>query len=473
MTQPLDRSTIQSLVFQPHRCGHSRHFLFRSHDKAGAKRFLAAWTPRVTHGGVDLGAEHEALVNIGVTWPGLDKAGAFDGDGGVEKAKEAFYFDFKEPPDAESLGAFGASAPENWWNKRFKTGDIDFTVHVYCTSTEKLDNASREVRESAKNNGLEELIPTRDGKEAITGCALGTGLSGLRKLHFGYSDGFSQPSVNWDNDPALGTGAPVNGKGHYPRGHFILDEWDEKAESFPRVEPWRGRLRHSSYMALSWIYQDVAAFNRFLRDNAPAVAAALAPGLDPAKAEEFLAGKMMGRWRDGTPMALSPEKEAPERADEDFDFATDTAGLRCPISSHIRIVNGRDQPLDAGHAMMFPSGFPRVLRRGSTYGPWLDGTEDDGVDRGIIGMFVCANVNRQFYHLTRWIAATNFSDAFTDPRGQDPLFASRSVPGAHKSVTFTTQHGSIKLKGLPDFIRMQGVAIVLLPSLPALRWLAS
>jgi deferrochelatase/peroxidase EfeB len=461
----LDRENIQSLVFQPHRCGYSRHFLFRCGDKAKAKRFLAEWTPRVTHGGVDLSDPPGPLVNIAVSWPGLDKVGAFDAIGGVGKAEEAFYFDFKEPPDAASLGAYGPSAPENWWNKKFKSHDIDLTVHVYCTSAQMLAQASAQVRDSARRYLAEELIPTRDG-EAITGQALEPGLPGLRKLHFGYSDGFSQPLVNWDDDPALGQpgGPPV-----YPRGHFILDDWDEKAQSFPKCDRWRSLVHHGSYLALAWIYQDVAGFNRFLRENAPKVA----PNLPQKDAEELLAAKMMGRWRDGTPLVLSPKKQAPALAEKDFDYSQDAAGSRCPIGAHIRIVNGRDQPLDAAHSTMFPAGIPRVLRRGSSYGPWLEGEMDDERDRGILGMFLCANVNRQFYALTRWIAATNFSDAFTDPNGQDPLFASRSVPRASKNFTIPGENGAIILKGIPDFIRVQGVAILLLPSLPTLRRLST
>ena len=121
----------------------------------------------------------------------------------------------------------------------------------------------------------------------------------------------------------------------------------------------------------------------------------------------------------------------------------------------------------------FTFAVPRVLRRGSTYGPWLDGTIDDGRDRGIIGMFLCANVNRQFYALTRWISATNFSDAYTDPNGQDPLFASRCVPRASDRFTIPGDNGAVTLKAIPDFIRMQGVAILLLPSLTTLRRLSA
>lgn len=469
MTRPLDRSNIQSLVFQPHRCGHSRHFLFRSTDKGRGKRFLAEWMPRVAHGAMDLDHPPGPLINISVSWPGLDKLGAFDDLGGVKAAEKVFYFDFKDPPDAASLGAYGPSLPDNWWNKRFKSSDIDLTMHVYCTSEDKLAEASEDIRESASRNLLEELIPTLDG-EAITGKALGEDLAGLRKLHFGYSDGFSQPEVNWDADPALGVGPPPNGKGAYPRGHFIIDDWDEDAQSFPRDDPWRSLVRHGSYLAVAWIYQDVAAFNRFIRENGPKAAP---PGTPQKDAEELLAAKMMGRWRDGTPLALSPDKPNAALAGEDFDYSHDPKGDRCPISAHIRITNGRDQPLNFANQMMFPAGFPRVLRRGSSYGPALEGEIDDGKDRGIIGMFLCANINQQFYALTRWIAATNFSKAFADQAGQDPLFASRQVPRASNGFTMPTANGPVTLTGLPNFIRMQGVAISLLPSIETLRRLCA
>ena len=146
MTRPLDRSDLQGLVFQSYPCGHSRHFLFRCKDKSGARRFLAEWTPRITHGGISLVDPPGPLINIAVSWPGLDKLGAFDEIGGVEQASKAFFFDFKEASDATSLRAYGPSAPENWWNKRFVSADIDFTVHVYSTSLDVLTTVRRGPR---------------------------------------------------------------------------------------------------------------------------------------------------------------------------------------------------------------------------------------------------------------------------------------------------------------------------------------
>ena len=472
MTRPLDRSNLQSIVFQSHPCAHSRHFLFRFNDKAGGRRFLAEWVPRVTHGGIAIDPNDPPgpIVNIAIGWSGLDAVGAFDGLGGVGAAAQAFPFDFTDQPDGISMRAYGESAPENWWNRRFKSQDIGLTLHAYCTSTDQLESASAEIRESAKRNSLEELFPTGTG-EAITGQALATATPGMRRLHFGYSDGFSQPQVNWDDDPALGRGPPPNGKGHYPRGYFIIDEWDDQAQSFPKSDPWRALVRHGSYVAFAWIHQDVASFNRFLRENAPKVAR---PGMSQAQAEEFLAAKLMGRWRDGTPLVLSPDRPREDLAGEDFDYSNDAAGFHCPVAAHVRIVNGRDRPLNAANQFMFRAGFPRVLRRGSSYGSWLDGEVDDGKDRGIAGMFICANVNKQFYPLARWIGTTNFSDDYKDsPTGQDPLFASRAVPNASSSFAIPTDDGPVVLEGLPDFIRIQGVAILFLPSLATLKTLST
>jgi deferrochelatase/peroxidase EfeB len=466
MTRHLDPSNLQSIVFRSHPCTHSHHLLLRSNDRAGARRFLAEWTPRVAHGGIRIDPANPPcpIINIAVSWAGLDKVGAFDNLGGVVEAAKAFPVDFMDPPDAISLRAYGPSAPENWWNKRFKSQDIDLTVHIYCMGQHQLDDATREVRKSARLHNFEELIPTKeeDG-EAITGQVLGAGIPGFRKLHFGYSDGFSQPSVD---DPAF---APGNSREVYPRGRFIIDEWDEKAQSFPRHEPWRGLVSQGSYLAFAWIYQDVAGFNRFLRDNAQKVAQ---PGMSQEEAEEFLAAKMMGRWRDGTPLVHSPDRPDEQHALKDFDYSQDEDGLRCPVAAHIRVVNGRDRPLNFANRKMFPNGFPRVLRRGSTYGPHLEGVEDDKKDRGIIGMFLCASINKQFYPLTRWIGTTNFSKDYADPMGQDPLFASRDVPGASHSFTIPTERGPVTLKAIPDFIRYQGVAILLLPSLKTLQRLS-
>jgi hypothetical protein len=190
---------------------------------------------------------------------------------------------------------------------------------------------------------------------------------------------------------------------------------------------------------------------------------------------------MLGRWRDGTPLVLSPDRPDPALTrSDDFGYATDDPdGMRCPFSAHIRVVNPRDQPLDvrvAGTPAAGPPPFgpvPKVIRRGLPYGPELASDRDDGVDRGLIGMFLVASIRFQIYTMTRWMKATNFSPVFRGhTNGQDALIANRSTPGASLDFPIPTPGGGVTIPGLKDFIRTRGTAFFLLPSLPMLRALA-
>jgi deferrochelatase/peroxidase EfeB len=450
----LDRGNVQAVILEHYKAPITRHFLFSFGDKGSARAFLSDLIPKVTDGNADLAPEREPLLNIAVTWPGLIKLGAFDAIGGVAAAKAAFYWDFTEPPDPTALRAYGGSAPENWWNKRFKTEDIDLIVHLYCVSEATLASNTSDIQASARKRGVTELIASKTG-QPITAKAFNG-----RQLHFGFMDGISAPQVNWDDLPSR--------PDLMPRGKFLLGEWLENAQAFPRAAPWTDITRDGTYSAFVWLYQDVAAFNKFLREQGPIAA----PHLAQADAEEWLAAKLIGRWRDGTPLVLSPDRPDSALSNSDnFSYAADPKGFACPFAAHIRVVNARDQPLNATNAAMFPDGFPRVLRRGCPYGPPLVGDDDDQQDRGLVGMFLGASIDQQFYPITRWIGKTDFSDV-TENRGQDPLIGGRSVPGAKKTFRIPTPSGPIEVGGLVDFVRFQGVAIGLLPSIGTLRGLS-
>ena len=145
--------------------------------------------------------------------------------------------------------------------------------------------------------------------------------------------------------------------------------------------------RNGTYVVFRKLHQRVAAFRRYLKDNAT----------DPAD-EELLAAKIMGRWRSGAPLALSPlaRRSRPRRRpapQQRFLYQQDDpAGYKTPGGCHIR----RGNPRDAAVA-----GVPRLhrmIRRGTAYGPPLpDGVlEDDGADRGLMFAFVGAHLGRQF-----------------------------------------------------------------------------
>jgi deferrochelatase/peroxidase EfeB len=59
--------------------------------------------------------------------------------------------------------------------------------------------------------------------------------------------------------------------------------------------------RNGCYVVFRKLHQRVAAFRQYLRANSSS-----------PEAEEPLAAKIVGRWRSGCPLALSPERDDPE-----------------------------------------------------------------------------------------------------------------------------------------------------------------
>ena len=141
---------------------------------------------------------------------------------------------------------------------------------------------------------------------------------------------------------------------------------------------------------------------------------------------------MVGRWQSGAPLALSPERDDPElgadpRRNNDFGYADDLRGFKCPAGAHARRANPRDA-LD--HEGSVNVRLHRMIRRGTSYGPMLpEGVlEDDGADRGIIFVFAGAHLQRQFEFVkTQWLNDGIFIGA---PAEKDPLVGPNDGSGA-------------------------------------------
>jgi deferrochelatase/peroxidase EfeB len=358
---------------------------------------------------------------------------------------------FLEAPDADGLGDFGESAPAHWWEERFSGGQVSCFVHLNAVDDAQLKAATAEVLAEALAAGLEERIPRASG-ERLDGRFLGFGPGDTgARLHFGYVDGLSNGKIAWNAAPS--PERPVDFRS------VVLGYYDDDFPCAPATDPGAEFLRDSSYLVFRWVYQDVAAFERFLTANGPK----LFPALPARLAREMLAAKIMGRWRDGAPLVHSRDQPAAVRPNEELSFADDLKGLVCPVSSHIRVMNPREQPLSG---MALTTGIPRVVRRGMPYGPPLKGEVDDGRVRGILGMFLCASIREQFMRLAAWGARNNFSNAFpAHGRDQDALIGNRSVPGATRSFNIPKgRFGGGTINGLPDFIRTKGTQYLLMPS---------
>jgi deferrochelatase/peroxidase EfeB len=445
----IDFRNVQATVVHLYKSPISRHLLFRFDEGEGARAFLRELTPRLTMADFQFDSTPDPLLNLGISYNGLKALGV---DAALLREFDAVY---KAGPDPSSLGDASASRSNaaTWWEGQCKTEEVHCIVHLYVRSEAALEPASAEIRALASRSGVTELIPRKNGT-VLDARSLGGG-----KLHFGYTDGISHPDICWDDVPDTPT--QVNFR------NFLLGYATPEYSSAPERGPAAELVRDSTYAVFRWIYQDVATFNRFLSTQA----ARAYPHLPPADAEELLAAKMMGRWRDGTPLVLSPERPDSTMARRnDFGYAAeDPDGYRCPFSAHIRVVNPRDEELDA-----VVEGVPRVIRRGMPYGPVLDSIEDDGEDRGILGIFLCADIRRQVYTLTGWIKKNDFSPVYNaNRRVQDVLLGNRAVPGTDPEFRLPAEQDGTTITGLPDFVHTKGTVFLLLPSGYTLRKLAA
>lgn len=426
--------------------------------------FLRRWLPLVPPGDADPATLSGPVVNLGFTWAGL--AALLADDGALVPAEGARLFDFgfvDQPPNhpavAPSLGFHGQSEPRHWWDGAFDSSAVGLAVYLACDDDEQKNKALADIRASAAQSGLRELRPRSFAEGALSGHRPEGGI-----LHFGYRDGVTTPDVDWLDRRTQGT---VDFR------EFVMGYYNDTHPVTPKDGPWRDFARDGSFACLAWIEQDVAAFNRFLDANADLGIGESEPGFE----RQWLAAKLMGRWPDGSALALHPRRP-PEAWDpsDAFGFAGDQAGVRCPMTAHIRVVNPRDDELTYPNQRRFPAGPPRFIRRGFSYGAPLAGDADDGVSRGIVGTFLCARVNEQFYTALRWIQQTQFAEGHHrkpyHAKMQDGLFGNRGMPGVKKRFPIARETGEALRVELVDFITYRGVSVFFLPGMNSLERLS-
>src|SRR5262249_37063834 len=153
----------------------------------------------------------------------------------------------------------------------------------------------------------------------------------------GYRDSISQPRIETIHDAASQAG----GQPLLPLGDFLLgpDYVNSRgSKSIGTLPP--ALATNATYAALRVIEQHGDAFEDFLSQ------AERDTGID----RELIAAKLMGRWRNGTPLVDHPAAAGPDELPvaeiDKFDYAggqgaDDLGGARCPIGAHIRRMNPR------------------------------------------------------------------------------------------------------------------------------------
>jgi deferrochelatase/peroxidase EfeB len=478
----LPLADIQGFILRGYRMPMVRHFLLKVGDAAAARRFLGRLVsgdesdaPQVTtaedwHIGFAPGPNDDPAqaprhkpdycLNLGITWPGLVALEVQQRVPALSfRSFDAFVAGAAER--AARVGDTGLGGPDHWIEGFGKGEDhVLLTLHAigpepmaaYTARLEALLAEAGAFRELWRGDGMA-LMEMQDGQPVPTA-----------KVHFGYTDGIGMTAIH-------------GGPEHYPPDRqqpcepwlFVLRD---EAENYFVPQP-RELGLNGSFAVFKKIECDVVAFENFLQSKKDQI--------DP----ELLAAKMCGRWRNGVPLALSPDTDKPPGGMtparlNDFEYVNadgsgDPKGLRCPVGAHIRRINPRGQPVTGqGH----PGGSNnthRLIRRGLPYGPMYDPKQPhDGLERGLMGYFINSSIENQYeFVLKLWVNDSEFAGAVRlNPKSKDPLIATQDPA---ESVFVIPQAGGaapIRITGLETFVTTKAAAYCFLPSITALKFIS-
>jgi deferrochelatase/peroxidase EfeB len=468
---PPDVKNIQGLIMRGYTHPYSCHLLYSFTDPPKTKTFFKTLYPQV-QSAEDWGENKpKMMLNIGLTCNGIQAMKVFNDPTSINNFPPEFQ---AGPWSADSQLSLGDDDPNQWWFGNFRNTDLHCVVHAYGLTQPDLDKLVSAVTQAAKSCGLRELFALKDKKTRLTQAQLPKD-----EIHFGYRDGISEPALDWNQGAGNETQEDLN---NFLIGYDSANSLIQPGPSSPPPDEASAFARDGCYNAFRILYQDVAAFDAVLAQQASQVPPTIAA--TPELAREWIAAKLCGRWRNGSPLMLSPDKPDPATRDaEDFGFveASDPSpnkdvesGFKCPFSAHTRVANPRDQDLAPSDGTTnFP---PRIARRGMAYGPPLKSPKDDGVDRGLIGIFLCGSPSQQFEKIYGWMNSNDFSSVFPSyPSPQDALLGNRNTQGGQVETSFyipMPDNPNGITFNLSDFIVTRGTAYCLLPSLASLRQIA-
>lgn len=467
-----EAQNVQGNILRGYRQSRVRHLVLQVADPASARRWLGS----TVSGGVDVPSittevqwevKPESCFNIGFTYAGLAAIGL------PQASLATFPEEFVEGMNARAvkLGDIGASAPEHWAEPFNKPSGVHLIATIHAGEIRLLDHVERQVL--AAGGGMAfKLLVARDGWNFDADY-----------VHFGYRDNISEPRFCVIHDPdEFPDAQPLS-----PIGAVLLGyrtEYEGLLWSVPKPQ----QLGFDgAFNAFRILEQDVAGFESYLDKAAAQLEAdplgedllpkgkeaTIGAGLSRHEAlREIVAAKLCGRWRNGVPLVLSPDTPHPDPpvSLNDFDYS-DHGG--CPFGAHIRRCNPRGGTIvqrAARHTR-------RLVRRGVPYGPAYDPTRPDTEERGLLGNFIGANLAAHFEALScDWLNL-----GLQDPRitgSNDPLLGANQADTSWFDIqlsamdTHAPSKMTIRLHGLPRFVRTRGGAYTFLPGIPAIRYIA-
>jgi Dyp-type peroxidase family len=517
----------------------ARYLFFRVNDEACGREFLKQILPLITTGApwTKYGdrrsgtAKPQVTTNIAFTFEGLRQLGM------SEKSLLGFPEEFAVGMRARGpiLGDDGPSDPEHWdpiWKNNETRQSVHVLVSLQAKTQKRMEDLYTEIlkRQQKANQENNKNPPGRPGVEQLLGHKSENGpaeyqsAQALRdengnftdREHFGFVDGISDPYFKDSGthpDYIAGGGkrirrfSPQTPKGWEPlaNGEFLLGYRDE-AKEYPAAPLPALLSRNGTFLVWRKLHQNVAAWTDYLETEGNKYG-------DP----ELFAAKLVGRWKNGAPLAnfatfaeaeahraqvlvaneqrhsttlTETERNAAERKYYQlkqqlmtFDYEDDVDGQRCPVGSHLRRANPRSGMEFGKKAFNTPDALSsrrRILRRGMPYGTQpqaphkqSDPAKPDSDEHGLIFVGLCASISRQFEFVQQqWLNYGNDSRLAND---RDPLVGNQPPSGGRAVIEYDSLTGREPYfcTNIPRFVETRGGDYFFVPSLSAIESIAA
>ncbi|HEX5320367.1 MAG TPA: hypothetical protein VFW46_14485 [Stellaceae bacterium] len=496
---PVAFDDIQGLVRFGH--GHlsdASFLLLRIEDPAAARAWLAAAPVTSAEEKQPL---PEAVLHIAVTSSGLSRLGF------SEAALAGFSDEFLSGMAGEDnrslrLGDVAASAPSYWdWGAAGREPDLLVMLYARPGGLAAWAEAVKGANWATAFSQLHVLSTDKMGDD----------VDEFSREPFGFADGISQPTIDWRQERKTGDTELTYGNrvalGEFLLGYRneygmltdrpLLDPEADPENLLPDAEDQPGKRdfgRNGTYLVLRDLRQDVRGFWQYLERQARFV----------GRPRQQLAEALVGRTMLGQPLASLSEQpiagvEPGDRLNR-YTIEADPLGAACPLGAHIRRSNPRTADLPGGPSgfltrllrmfgygnryarddLIAPTRFHRLVRRGRPYGPYVSpeaalDPAPPGEEIGLRFVGLNANIARQFEFVqAAWLTRTKFGGLTEE---SDPVTGNRqSIAGCPVADTFSLPQPSgaaLRLREMPQFVTVRGGGYFFLPSLSALRYLAS
>ncbi|KAK7681872.1 hypothetical protein QCA50_015221 [Cerrena zonata] len=333
--------------------------------------------------------------------------------------------------------------------------------------------------------------------------------------HFGYKDGVSQPSIRGLTEPRTGQlqcdpGVIIMGY----KGDSVFDSTDPKVAKRPA---W---TKDGSLMVFRKLEQDVKGFEDYCKQNSDRWKGFWPPGtvgkdLTPQEGADLWGARMIGRWKSGCPVALSPYRDSTSIADDpdkvnNFDYTvenqTGPSDIRCPFVAHTRKTAPRN--LDPYVDKKFLES-ALVVRGGMPYGKEYKDAPTDP-NRGLAFVCYSSSITNGFFRQTTEFAGNNYfpsTSLIPTRHGQDPILGGPGdifdvnlqgkssiqpsqddndiVPGKEVTLRVTSKAGeTLRVTGVAKreevttfkedfFVTSRGGEYFFVPSIPTIQQIAN